>query len=68
MTGNEVSAEVGGYILNNMPNLTVDVHEPEVKLMVELRIMLIFIANLFMALVVCHMVHQAELLYLCQAV
>ena len=37
MTGNEVSAEVGGYILNNMPNLTVDVHEPEVKLMVELR-------------------------------
>lgn len=37
MTGNEVSAEVGGYVLNNMDNLTVDVHNPDVKLMVELR-------------------------------
>ncbi len=37
MTGNEVSADVGGYILHNMDNLTVDVHNPNVKLMVELR-------------------------------
>jgi thiamine biosynthesis protein ThiI len=37
LTGNEVSADVGGYILNNCDNLTVDVHNPDVKLMVELR-------------------------------
>ena len=37
MTGNEVSADIGGYILHNIENLTVDVHNPEVKLMVELR-------------------------------
>ena len=37
MTGNEISADVGGYILHNIDNLTVDVHNPEVKLMVELR-------------------------------
>lgn len=37
MTGNEVSADIGGYVLHNVPNLTVDVHNPQVKLMVELR-------------------------------
>lgn len=37
LTGNEVSADVGGYILHNIDNLTVDVHNPQVKLMVELR-------------------------------
>ncbi len=37
MTGNEISADVGGYILHNVPNLKVDVHNPQVKLMVELR-------------------------------
>lgn len=37
LTGNEVSADVGGYILHNVDNLTVDVHNPQVKLMVELR-------------------------------
>lgn len=37
MTGNEISADVGGYILNNLENLTVDVHNPDVKLFVELR-------------------------------
>ncbi len=37
LTGNEVSADVGGYVLHNIPNLTVDVHAPDVKLMVELR-------------------------------
>lgn len=37
MTGNEISADVGGYILHNIDNLTVDVHNPQVKLMVELR-------------------------------
>jgi len=33
----EVSADVGGYILNNTNNTKVDVHNPEVNLMVELR-------------------------------
>lgn len=37
MTGNEISADVGGYILHNLENLTVDVHNPDVKIMVELR-------------------------------
>ena len=33
----EVSAEVGGYILEHMPNVRVDVHEPDVTLKIELR-------------------------------
>ena len=33
----EVSADIGGYILHNMENVTVDVHDYDVKLMVELR-------------------------------
>lgn len=37
MTGNEISADVGGYILHNVPDIKVDVHNPEVTLMVELR-------------------------------
>lgn len=37
MTGNEISADVGGYILHNVPNIKVDVHNPAVTLMVELR-------------------------------
>lgn len=37
MTGNEISADVGGYILHNVPNIKVDVHNPDVTLMVELR-------------------------------
>lgn len=37
MTGNEVSAEIGGYIIENCQNISVDVHNPQVKLMVELR-------------------------------
>ncbi len=37
LTGNEVSADVGGYILHNIDNLKVDVHNPQVTLMVELR-------------------------------
>ena len=37
-TSNEVSAEVGGYILNSdIDGLRVDVHEPEVTMYVELR-------------------------------
>ena len=36
---NDVSAYVGEYILNNMPELRVDVHKPEVVLRVELRTM-----------------------------
>ncbi|MGL4790453.1 MAG: tRNA uracil 4-sulfurtransferase ThiI [Anaerotignaceae bacterium] len=37
MLSNEVSAMVGGYILEHMPNLTVDVNTPEEILYVELR-------------------------------
>ncbi len=33
----QVSADVGGYVLNNMKNSKVDVHNPQVVLMVELR-------------------------------
>jgi len=37
MESNDVSAQIGGFILEYMPNLTVDVHNPEVVLTVELR-------------------------------
>ena len=37
MTSNEVSADVGGYLLENMSNLKVDIHNPEETLYVELR-------------------------------
>lgn len=33
----QVSADVGGYVFNNMKNSKVDVHNPQVLLMVELR-------------------------------
>ena len=33
----EVSAQVGGYLLEHMPNLKVDVHHPQMKVWVELR-------------------------------
>lgn len=37
MESNDISAEVGGYILENIENLTVDVHNPQTTLMVEIR-------------------------------
>ena len=37
MESNDVSAQIGGWILEHMDNLTVDVHNPEVVLTVELR-------------------------------
>lgn len=37
LTGNEVSADIGGCILNSFDNLRVDVHNPDVRLFVELR-------------------------------
>ncbi len=37
LASREVSADIGGFVLNNMDNLTVDVHNPDVTLMVELR-------------------------------
>lgn len=37
LTSREVSADVGGYVLNGMDGLKVDVHNPDVVLMVELR-------------------------------
>lgn len=33
----EISAEVGGYILEKFPNLTVDVHNPDIVVTVEIR-------------------------------
>lgn len=37
MTSREISADIGGYILNNMENLQVDVKNPDVTLVVEIR-------------------------------
>ncbi len=37
LPSNEVSADVGGYILENMANLRVDVHKPDEALYIELR-------------------------------
>lgn len=37
MNSMEVSTEVGGYILDNIPSLIVDVHNPEYALSIEIR-------------------------------
>ena len=37
LLSNDVSAEVGGYILDNCKDISVDVHEPEVTITVEIR-------------------------------
>lgn len=37
MTSREVSTDVGGYILHNIENSSVDVHDPDFTVMVELR-------------------------------
>ena len=37
MTSKEISMDIGGYVFDNMENLTVDVHNPNVTLMVEIR-------------------------------
>lgn len=37
MNSKEISIDVGGYVFDNMKNLTVDVHNPDVTLMVEIR-------------------------------
>lgn len=37
MQSREVSADIGGYLLEHIPNLVVDVHNPEITLNVELR-------------------------------
>lgn len=37
MTSNEISADVGGYILENMPELKAEMKNPEVTLNVEIR-------------------------------
>ncbi|MDE6181964.1 MAG: tRNA 4-thiouridine(8) synthase ThiI [Eubacteriales bacterium] len=37
MTSKEISMDIGGYVFDNMENLTVDVHNPDVTLMVEIR-------------------------------
>ncbi len=37
MTSREVSADIGGYILHNMDNVSVNVHEPDFVVMIELR-------------------------------
>jgi len=33
----QISAEIGGYILENIPELTVDVHNPDITVNVEIR-------------------------------
>ena len=37
LTSPQISAEVGGAILSRFPHLTVDVHEPDLLVMVEIR-------------------------------
>lgn len=37
LTSKEIAADIGGYLLEKMENLTVDVHKPDVVLRVELR-------------------------------
>lgn len=37
LPSNEVSARIGEYLIEHMDNLTVDVHQPEITLYVELR-------------------------------
>lgn len=37
LLSNEVSAEAGEYLLEHMPNLTVDLHQPDETLFIELR-------------------------------
>ena len=37
LTSPEISREVGGLLLEHFPHLTVDVHNPEVKVVVEIR-------------------------------
>lgn len=37
MTSPEICREAGAYVLNHMPNATVDVHSPEVHVNVEIR-------------------------------
>ena len=37
LASNEVSGEIGGYILENIPELRVDVHNPDITLFVEIR-------------------------------
>ena len=36
-TSREVSADIGGYILHSMDNVSVDVHDPDFVVMIELR-------------------------------
>lgn len=37
LTSREVSADIGGYIFNKMDNVSVDVHNPDFTVMIELR-------------------------------
>lgn len=37
LTSPEINREVGGFVLSRLPKLTVDVHSPEHRLMVEVR-------------------------------
>lgn len=37
LTSPEISREVGGYVLEHFPHLHVDVHEPDIQIMVEIR-------------------------------
>lgn len=37
LTSNEISAEVGGYIFDNFEGLTVDIHNPDTTVFIEIR-------------------------------
>lgn len=37
LTSPEISREVGGYLLDAFPHLRVDVHQPDIQIMVEIR-------------------------------
>ena len=37
LTSNDVSAEVGGYIFDNFEGLTVDIHNPDTTVFIEIR-------------------------------
>ena len=45
MTSNEISAAIGGYIMENIPDINVDLHTPDIVLRVELRNHVYFYTN-----------------------
>lgn len=64
LTSKEIAADIGGYLLEKMENLTVDVHKPDVILRVELRNDAYVFQKLLKHLVACQQVLlEKEFLY-----